>query len=67
MIGGTIQWTPKENIMTIVKHLDPTFTSEKSEDILELVQKAEPEDLLKVICSKLVFLQTFFNACIILI
>ncbi|CAH1112876.1 unnamed protein product [Psylliodes chrysocephalus] len=51
MIGGTIQWTPKENIMTIVKHLDPTFTSEKSEDILELVQKAEPEDLLKAVAG----------------
>ncbi|XP_072399751.1 juvenile hormone esterase-like isoform X2 [Diabrotica undecimpunctata] len=47
MIGGTLQTNAKENIIGLAKYLDPTFESEKSEDILEVLKKASAEDILK--------------------
>ncbi|XP_057659324.1 uncharacterized protein LOC130895791 [Diorhabda carinulata] len=46
MIGGTLQKNAKENIIGLAKYLDPSFSSEKSEDILELLQNASAEDIL---------------------
>ncbi|CAG9827013.1 unnamed protein product [Diabrotica balteata] len=47
MIGGTLQTNAKENSIGLAKYLDPTFESEKSEDVLEVLKKASAEDILK--------------------